>query len=129
MKKLSIYEIVNPDELQTAMESPERLAFLSLLYTLDAIDYPMFQYNLIEHPVEFLKNEQVKQILDEKGDEGFPLIFLDDELRWQANYPDIETLAEAIGRPDLAANIRELPASFFETGCGSGGCAGCQGCS
>ncbi len=129
MKKLSVYEIVNPDDLQFVREDPERLKLLSFLYTLDAMDYPLALYNLIEHPMAFLNNALVKEVLDEKGDQGFPLIFLDDELRWKEEYPDLEKLAEAIGRPDLAANIRELPAIFFESGCGSGGCASCKGCS
>lgn len=128
MKNLRIFEVVEFDDLQTAKERPERLRFLNFLYTLAVRGLPYEQYNLIEDPIAFMSDEKVAAVLEDKGDSGFPLLFIDDELKWQGSYPSVEELAEAIGQKELADKLESLPERFFETACGSGGCAGCSGC-
>ncbi len=128
MKKLSVYEIVDNDDLQTAVNRPERMGFLNFLYTLRAINAPLEQYNLIDHPREFINNKQVAQFLDEQGDEAFPLLFVDDELTWQGFYPTLDVLAAELKCSDLLGRLQSPPAEFFAGDCGEGGCAGCSGC-
>lgn len=128
MKKLTVYEIVENDDLQTAPDRPERLSFLSFLYTLRAEDAPLAQYNLIDHPREFMRHKEVARFLDEQGDEAFPLLFVDDELKWQGVYPTLDVLAAELDCADLLERLQTPPAEFFAGDCGEGGCAGCSGC-
>lgn len=128
MKKLTIFEIVDDDDILTAKERPERLALLNFIYTLHEEGFPVEQYNLIEHPLAFMKHKEVAKALDDECDSAFPLIFIDDTLEWKAAYPSIENLASKLEVAEVLGRLKTLPDAYFESTCGPAGCAGCSGC-
>ncbi len=53
--------------------------------------------NLSQEPALFAENEQVKNILQNDGVEGLPVILADDELQTSGQYPDRVKLAAMVG--------------------------------
>jgi hypothetical protein len=52
------------------------------------------RYNLGQEPLEFAKNEQVRDYLATTGEAALPLVFTDGELRSAGRFPTREELAE-----------------------------------
>lgn len=55
------------------------------------------RYNLSQKPQAFVANEQVKKILEKKGSECLPLIFINDELIISGGYPAASELFKLLG--------------------------------
>jgi hypothetical protein len=53
--------------------------------------------NLSQEPALFAENEQVKNILQNDGVEGLPVILADDEMQSAGQYPDRTKLALMVG--------------------------------
>ena len=53
--------------------------------------------NLSQEPALFAENEQVKNILQNDGVEGLPVILADDEMQSCGQYPDRVALAQMVG--------------------------------
>ena len=53
--------------------------------------------NLSQEPALFAENEQVKNILQESGVEGLPVILAGDEMQPFGQYPDRVKLAQMVG--------------------------------
>ena len=75
----------------------EKLVQLSgFLKGLDKDGYQVERYNLSQEPSAYVQNQQVAQILKDKGTDALPLIFVDDEVVCSGEYPSIDELAELL---------------------------------
>ncbi|EKD36134.1 MAG: hypothetical protein ACD_75C01620G0001 [uncultured bacterium] len=96
--------------------------------TLDAISrqgtVKIERYNLSQEPQAFVDNGKVKALLGEHGIERLPYIFIDDELAFQARYPERDELAAALGIALAAGPPQGLGLATVsdDSCCGDGGC-------
>ena len=77
------------------------------------------RFNLAQQPEAFIQNVAVQKLLSSAGTECLPLIFLDDALVSQADYPSRTLLSKWTG---LAPVMAQLPML------NGGGCCGTTGC-
>jgi len=96
----------------------EKLVHLSaFLKGLDKSSYKVERYNLSQQPEAYVSNQDVANMMQEKGIETLPLIFVDDKLVCSGDYPATDELA----------NLLRIDCENVETAgsdCCSGGC--CQ---
>lgn len=76
---------------------PKLVEFANTLKTLSDYGIVVERYNLAHEPKAFVENTKVKQLLDEKGQEGLPLIFINDELKWFGAIPPSSEILNALG--------------------------------
>jgi hypothetical protein len=73
------------------------------------------RFNLGKEPMAFVKNAQVKGLLDSDGPEVLPLVLRDGELKCQGHYPDdaerIAWVREALSPETSSASSCESAAS------------------
>ena len=55
------------------------------------------RYNLAQQPQAFMENEQVKNLLSEKGSDALPFIFTNDDLKVSGRYPTTIELFDLLG--------------------------------
>lgn len=55
------------------------------------------RYNLAQQPQAFTENEQVKNLLSEKGNDALPFIFVNDDLKVSGRYPATIELLDLLG--------------------------------
>lgn len=79
------------------------------------------RYNLSQQPQVFVDNGKVKALLAEGGVERLPYIFIDDELAFQARYPERDELAGALGITIAATPGLGLTTVTGNPCCGEGG--------
>lgn len=72
--------------------------FAGLLAQLAGAGVTVQRYNLAQQPLDFVRNPQVKALLDREGVAALPAIFIDGELALKGAYPDAEQRAAWIGR-------------------------------
>jgi len=72
------------------------------------------RYNLSQEPAAYVTNQAVKALLDEKGADALPAVFVDNALVSSGSYPAIDELADL-----LKIDKGE---SDSESSCCSGGC-------
>ena len=118
MKKIEIYDPpmccstgicgTNVDE--------KLIEFASVLKTLSNSGVVVERFNMAQEPQAFVKNKKVKQLLDEKGQNALPFIFVDSELKWSGKIPPVIEILKVFG-------ISEKPKVSPKSGCGcEGGC-------
>jgi len=74
------------------------------------------RYNLSQQPRAFVENQKVKDLLAAGGVKLLPLIFINDELAFQARYPSKDELAHA-----LKLKLDAGPAAPQQNSCGDHG--------
>jgi arsenite methyltransferase len=77
------------------------------------------RFNLAQQPEAFIHNTEVQKLLSSAGTECLPLVFMDDALVSQADYPSRTLLSRWTG---LAPVMTVLPMLS------EGGCCGTTGC-
>ena len=94
--------------------------------TLDAISrlgtVAIERYNLSQQPQAFVDNHKVTALLAESGIEHLPYIFIDDEMAFQARYPERDELAGALGVTLAATPPPGLATVADSSCCGEGEC-------
>jgi hypothetical protein len=65
------------------------------------------RYNLGQQPQAFVENQEVKSLLANGGDQRLPFIFINGKLAFQATYPSIDELAQALGITTKTTNEPE----------------------
>lgn len=80
------------------------------------------RYNLSQQPQAFVDNSKVKSLLAEGGIEHLPYIFANDELVFQARYPERDELAGALGITIAATPSLGLATVQDKPCCGEGEC-------
>ncbi len=76
---------------------PKLIEFASTLKILTASGIAVERYNLAQEPQAFVENPKVKQLLTEKGQEGLPFVFIDDELKWFGAIPASDEILNTFG--------------------------------
>lgn len=67
--------------------------FAADLDWLKSQGHSVTRFNLSQEPDEYVKNEQVKQMLAEEGVECLPLVIVDERVVSRSEYPSRENLA------------------------------------
>lgn len=102
-------------------------AFAGALERLKSTGVAVRRYNLAQEPLAFANRPEVKAALEERGEAGLPLVFVDGAPRFQGEYPSAELLSEALG---IEAKTR--PSAFVKAQApriaGSGCCDSATGC-
>lgn len=107
------------------------------LHTLRMGGIEVERLNLLEQPTAFLSEPIASELMEEEGDEAFPILLIDGKLMKKGGYPSSKEWAEWSKIP-----VEQFPDSFPDSelelwldltaasggGCSSGGCAGCSGC-
>lgn len=89
MKKIEIYDppmCCSSGVCGTTVDQ-KLVEFASVLKTLSSSGIVVQRFNMAQQPQAFVKNAKVKQLLDEKGQNALPFIFVDDELKWFGQIP------------------------------------------
>ena len=73
---------------------PELTRVASALFVLEQKGVTVNRYNLANDPAEFVQHEEVKSLIELKGVETLPLVFIDQNLFTNGHYPTNEKLAE-----------------------------------
>ena len=73
------------------------------------------RYNLAQQPQAFVDNPQAGQVLEQRGEQGLPLILLDGRPVSSGDYPSRDTLA-------LWAGVPMAPLTMVSSEQSSGGC-------
>ena len=63
------------------------------------MDYPIERYNLTTDTDQFVNNEKVQALLNEKGPDVLPIVLVDGEVVLTGQYPSNEELEEWTGIP------------------------------
>jgi len=71
--------------------------FAGALKTAEKKGVEVQRYNLAQQPQAFMENEQVKNLLSEKGNDALPFIFANDDLKVSGRYPTTIELFDLLG--------------------------------
>ncbi len=117
--------------------SDELVEFAGLLKKAEARGIEVQRFNLAQEPQAFAENSAVREAMAELGQDGLPLVFVDDELAVSGRYPDRKELADLLGiedsdgPADAGKKIVQGPGVISLTGtaaAGSGECSPGGGC-
>ncbi|MDG5472777.1 arsenite efflux transporter metallochaperone ArsD [Jeotgalibacillus sp. ET6] len=72
---------------------PELTRIASALHKLEAEGVDVKRYNLANDPAQFVQNEQVKELLQTKGADALPFVFINGQLESTGQYPTNQELA------------------------------------
>ncbi|MCH1627426.1 arsenite efflux transporter metallochaperone ArsD [Ferdinandcohnia quinoae] len=73
---------------------PDLTRVASALYSLEKRGFNVKRYQLTNEPDKFAKNQDVNNILHEKGPDSLPIVLVDDKVMKVGSYPTNEELAE-----------------------------------
>ena len=99
MKTLKIYDpaMCCPTGVCGTSVDTKLVQLSNFLNSLDKNMFEVKRYGLTTNPQEYVTNGEVSQLLNKEGVEVLPLIFLDDELLFKGNYPDVPQLSSKMG--------------------------------
>jgi hypothetical protein len=99
MKTLKIYDpaMCCPTGVCGTTVDTKLVQLSNFLNSLDKKMFEVKRFGLSTDPKEYLINSEVSQLLNKEGVEVLPLIFLDDELLFKGNYPDVPQLSSKMG--------------------------------
>ncbi len=95
--------------------------FAADLDWLKSQGHSVTRFNLSQEPDEYVKNEQVKQMLAEEGVECLPLVIVDERVVSRSEYPSRENLA-------LWTGTTTKPKATLPMADSGGCCGGNTGC-
>lgn len=106
MKKIEIYEpaMCCPTGLCGVGVDSELLRISTVMNKLKKKGIKIERYNLTDSPMQFVTNTVVNKLINEKGVDGLPFTFVDEEIAISGRYPTNQELADFLN----------LPAVFFE---------------
>lgn len=81
---------------------PALVAVAGFLRQLGEHGVKVERFNLAQQPMAFVQNARVKALLQEKGADVLPLVFVDGELAREGGYPDEATRREWLARAEEA---------------------------
>ncbi|MDZ7832007.1 MAG: arsenite efflux transporter metallochaperone ArsD [Desulfobacterales bacterium] len=77
--------------------SEQLVEFAGMLKKAEAQGIEVHRFNLSQEPQAFAENKAVRESMAELGQEGLPLVYVDDELVVSGRYPDKKELFELLG--------------------------------
>ncbi|MBO2537214.1 arsenite efflux transporter metallochaperone ArsD [Rummeliibacillus suwonensis] len=86
---------------------PELLRISFVSKNLAKVNYPIERFNLSTEPQQFINNEQVQALLNEKGPDVLPIVLVDGKLVLTGKYPSNQELEEWTNIP--AAELIQKP--------------------
>jgi hypothetical protein len=106
MKKISIYEpaMCCPTGLCGVGIDSELLRISTVLNKLKKTGVKIERYNLTDSPMQFVTNKAANKLINEKGVDELPFIFVDEELVIAGRYPTNQELAEYL---DISVHFLE----------------------
>ena len=107
MKTLKIYDpaMCCPTGVCGTDVDTKLVQLTNFLSSLDKNMFEVKRFGLTTEPTEYVTNSEVAKLLNEKGVECLPLIFLDDELLFEADYPNVPELSSKIGLGSFVAKF------------------------
>ena len=96
MKKITIYEpaMCCPTGLCGVGVDPELLRISTVANNLKGKGIEIERYNLINSPMKFITNKTVNEMINKKGVEELPFVFVDGEVEITGRYPTNEEIAQ-----------------------------------
>lgn len=109
MKKIQIFDpaMCCSSGLCGPSIDPELLRMSFVMKNLAKVEYPAERYNLSTDTDQFINNDQVQALLNEKGPEVLPIVLVDGEVVLTGEYPSNEELENWTGIP--AAELIQKP--------------------
>jgi len=92
------------------------------------------RFNLAQEPIAFMQHPLVKRVLEEKGDDGLPIVLMDGHVVSQGEYPSRRVLAELTGvdgHPEIDPRqhgVSQRRPLVVQTPAARGCCGGGEGC-
>ncbi len=99
MKKIEIYDpaMCCSSGVCGPSVDPELIRISSVVQNLKAKGFLITRYNLASEPDAFVSNDQVAELLNEKGPNVLPIIIMDNQVVKEYEYPTNEELMEWTG--------------------------------
>lgn len=99
MKKIQIFDpaMCCPTGVCGPSIDPELLRMSFVTSNLKKKDYPIERYNLTNDTDQFMQHEQVSTLLNEKGPNVLPIVFVDGNVVRTGSYPSNEELGKWTG--------------------------------
>ena len=107
MKTLKIYDpaMCCPTGVCGTSVDTKLVQLANFLNNLDKNMFEVKRFGLSTEPTEYVINSEVTRLLKEEGVEVLPLIFLDDELLFENDYPSVPALSSKLGLGSFVASF------------------------
>jgi hypothetical protein len=107
MKTLKIYDpaMCCPSGVCGTNVDTKLVQLSNFLSSLDKNMFEVKRFGLSTDPQEYVTNSEVSKLLNEEGVESLPLIFLDDELLFKKEYPNVPELSSKMGLGSFVAKF------------------------
>lgn len=102
--------------------NPELVEFAGALNTVMKRGILIERFGLSQQPDAFVSDEKVKKLLEEKGKDCLPLIFVDDELKISGRYPSASELFNLLGIEADESSIYTKVKRIFKCDCTGESC-------
>lgn len=125
MKKMYIYEpaMCCDTGLCGVSVDPELLRLSTVINTLKKHDIKIQRYNLNNFPMEFVENETVNKMINEKGVEILPITIVDNEVVKTQVYPTNEEIISLLEIPSVYIGENKVNLHNKKNSCNcKGGC-------
>lgn len=77
----------------------------NFLSSLDKSKVEVHRFELSSTPAAYVENREVARILNEEGVDSLPLFFIDDEVVFQGEYPEVPALSSKLGLASFVAKF------------------------
>jgi len=77
----------------------------NFLARLDKSKVEVHRFELSSTPAAYVENKEVARILNEEGVDSLPLFFIDDEVVFKADYPEVPALSSKLGLASFVAKF------------------------
>lgn len=107
MKTLKIYDpaMCCPTGVCGTDVDTKLVQLANFLISLDKSKFEVNRFGLTTEPAEYVSNKEVSRILNEEGVESLPLFFIDDELVFKGDYPEVPALSAKLGLSSFVAKF------------------------
>ena len=107
MKTLKIYDpaMCCPTGVCGTDVDTKLVQLANFLKSLDKSKFDVKRYGLTTEPAEYVSNKEVARILNEEGVDNLPLFFVDDEVVFKGEYPQIPELSAKLGLASFVAKF------------------------
>jgi len=107
MKTLKIYDpaMCCPTGVCGTDVDTRLVQLANFLTTLDNSKIDVNRYGLTTEPQAYVENKEVSRILNEEGVDSLPLFFIDDELVFKGDYPEVPALSSKLGLASFVAKF------------------------
>lgn len=129
MKRMTIYEpaMCCPTGLCGVGIDNELLRISTVVSSLEKNGVKAERFNLTNSPQEFIKNQEINQLMMEKGIEILPTTTVDNKIVKTGSYPTNEEIMKFLDVPSSFLNVKstDINDTLFKTtggGCGGEGC-------